>query len=82
MVTWVTRDGRVTVDTTSADCASSITGFFTLGAGNRALVHDRHEARPGHFAPRLRDKVGYVFGPPGWRPELAARHVPTDTSPV
>lgn len=36
-------------------------------------------ARDVAGARRLRDRLGYVFGPPGWRPRTAdpaARHVP------
>jgi len=33
-------------------------------------------------APTLRDKLGYVFGPPGWRPEVAAAARGGDNAPA
>ncbi|WP_241153696.1 sterol desaturase family protein [Nocardioides pantholopis] len=33
-------------------------------------------ARDVRATPRLRDKLGYVFGPPGWRPDPVARETP------
>ena len=61
-------------------------GLTTRVGTHRIVRLQTHEyaaiMRDVRRAPRLRDKLGYVFGPPGWRPEFGGRAQPTDTCPV
>ena len=62
-------------------------GLTTPVRTHRILRLQTHEytamARDVRAAPRLRDKLGYVFGPPGWRPDgVAAREVSAPTGVV
>ena len=61
-------------------------GLTTRVGTHRIVRLQTHEyaaiMRDVRRAPRLRDKLGYVFGPPGWRPEFGGTAQPTDTCPV